>query len=201
MPSRSRRRPNKKYAKTGTLVVDHVAKEYDKASLNRTPSDRVAIAAIRRPWGTDGAVTIEVFGLTGKLLVSGMSVFVGGHSATIEKVTHSGRTTTVLFHNTASVEAADALRNKIIEIDASNLPNLSPGTFYHYQIIGSTVCSREGENLGTVTSIIETGSNDVFVVQQEKAGADLLLPAVSDVIISVDLKHSVITADLPPGLR
>jgi len=201
MPSRSRRRPNKKRSKLGTLVVNQVAEQCNKTTLSKPSSDRVAIAAVRRPWGTDGSVTIEVFGLTGKQLVAGTSVYVGGHCATVERVRHSGRTTAVLFNNAMSVEEADALRNKIIEIDASKLPDLLPGTFYHYQIIGSNVRSKEGENLGTVTSIIETGSNDVFVVQQPKPGAELLLPAVSDVIVSVDLECSVITADLPSGLR
>lgn len=201
MPIRSRRRPNKQCAKPAPRVVNHVTQKCDKTSLHRPSSDRVVIAVVRRPWGTDGSVAIEVFGLTGKQLVPGTSVYVGGHCATIEQVRRSGRTTTVLFDNATSVKEADALRNKIIEIEASKLPNLLPGTFYHYQIIGSNVCSKEGKNLGTVTSIIETGSNDVFVVQQPKTRAELLVPAVSDVIISVDLERSIITVDLPPGLR
>ena len=79
-------------------------------------------------------------------------------------------------------------------------PQLPPGEYYHYQLVGLTVVTDLGETLGQVQEILATGSNDVYIVKSE-AGAELLLPAIRQVVQDIDLDAGRILVHLLPGLR
>jgi len=68
---------------------------------------------------------------------------------------------------------------------------LRENEFYHRQIIGLVAITSEGREIGKVVEIMETGSNDVYVVRGQ--GKEYLIPAVKDVISSVDLDSGTIT--------
>jgi 16S rRNA processing protein RimM len=63
---------------------------------------------------------------------------------------------------------------------------LPEGVYYHYQIIGLGVYTVDGDYLGKIMSIFETGSNDVYVVRGEDK--EYLIPAIKDVIKEIDLE-------------
>lgn len=70
--------------------------------------------------------------------------------------------------------------------------------YYHEQIIGTSVYTTQGELIGIVESILETGSNDVYVVKQDER--EYLIPAIKDVIKKVDLKNGRILIETIEGL-
>ncbi len=80
------------------------------------------------------------------------------------------------------------------------MPELPGGKFYQYQLIGLRVVEENGEQVGTLTQILNTGSNDVYVVRDE-VGKEILLPAISDVIRQVDMTEKTIVVHLLPGLK
>ncbi len=98
-----------------------------------------------------------------------------------------------------SPEDAGKYRNWIAYVSGKGLPKLSEGEFYFHEMIGLSVITEDGDLLGAVTEVLETGANDVYVVQK-KDGAEILLPAISDVILSIDLKTKLMTVHLLPGL-
>ncbi len=57
----------------------------------------------------------------------------------------------------------------------------------------------EGRRIGSVSGIMETGANDVYVVSNPE-GRDILVPATRNTIKEVDIVNKVITVDLPPEL-
>ena len=75
---------------------------------------------------------------------------------------------------------------------------LPDGQYYLYQLIGVQVVTTTGEGLGTVTNILETGANDVFVVQNNQQ--EILLPDIPDVVRSIDLDKNEMTVQLIEGL-
>ena len=79
-------------------------------------------------------------------------------------------------------------------------PELPPGEYYHYQLVGLKVVTDQGENLGQVQEVLVTGSNDVYVVNSE-SGGELLLPAISQVVKEIDLASGRILVHLLDGLR
>lgn len=78
-------------------------------------------------------------------------------------------------------------------------PDLPQGEYFHFQLIGLKAMTEEGEELGEVTEILATGSNDVYVVAGGQG--EVLLPAISEVIREVDLDHGVMVVRLLEGLR
>ncbi len=89
-------------------------------------------------------------------------------------------------------EEARRYRGALLKIRPSESPPLPEGVYYHYQIIGLKVYTVAGDYIGEIRSILETGSNDVYVVRGEEG--EQLVPALKNVIkeIDIDSKRMVI---------
>jgi 16S rRNA processing protein RimM len=85
-----------------------------------------------------------------------------------------------------------------IYADREGLPELPPDEFYWSDLLGLDVETEEGEALGKLVDIIETGANDVYVVQKD--GREVLIPALDDIVLAVDLAVRKMTVSLPEGL-
>lgn len=83
-------------------------------------------------------------------------------------------------------------------IDKSDLPALAPDEYYWTDLIGLSVQTVQGEFLGQLTAVLPTGSNDVYVVENQ--GREVLIPALQQVVREVDLANKVMRVDLPEGL-
>ena len=81
----------------------------------------------------------------------------------------------------------------------SEVPPAEEGEYFHYQLLGLKVRTQEGEELGTLAEILETGANDVYVVTGGEK--ELLVPAVGHVVREIDIDAGLIVVDLPEGLR
>jgi len=113
-----------------------------------------------------------------------------------------GRFWVVHLEGVDSPEAAAKLVGSLLTVPLSERVKLPPDTYYLDQIIGLDVYTTEGEYLGRVTEILQTGSNDVYVVRpEEKEQKELLLPALKSVVKNVDLQAGRMEVDLPRGLR
>ena len=100
------------------------------------------------------------------------------------------------FNDRTSVEK---FRNTLLQVPESELPELEEGEYYRFQLIGLQVFDREGAALGEVAEIIETGATDVYrITSPEKT--DLLLAAMPDVILEIDVAAKRMTVD-PPDWR
>ncbi|HJV33555.1 ribosome maturation factor RimM [Geomonas sp.] len=78
------------------------------------------------------------------------------------------------------------------------LPELPSDEFYWSDLLGLQVETEEGEALGELVDIIETGANDVYVVKKD--GREVLIPALDDVVLAVDLDKGTMKVSLPEGL-
>ena len=94
---------------------------------------------------------------------------------------------------------AEKLVGQFVQIPVEDAVTLPEGSYYLYQIIGLQAVTVDGRVLGVITEVIETNANDVYVVQN-KEGDDILLPAIPDVIRSIDLQQGTVTVKLIDGL-
>lgn len=93
-----------------------------------------------------------------------------------------------------SPEQARQLTGKKIAIKRAQLPVLQEGEYYWSDLVGLTVVNQNGETLGTVLYVMETGANDVVVIKsQGKEHAIPYLPG--KVITRVDLTNRVMHVD------
>lgn len=91
---------------------------------------------------------------------------------------------------------AEPLVGTPVEIPAAELPKLPEGEYYYFQLIGLTVVSDTGDTVGTLTEIIETGANNVYVVKTVE-GKEIYLPAIPSCILSVQPEEKMMTVHLP----
>ena len=170
----------------------------------------VAVGKVLRAHGVRGAVKLLPYGETLGEMKAGeglVSCEGGAHrQLTIKNLrpravgpaSGAGIETIARFEEIESREQAEALTGKDLFIHKDRLPELPAGEYYHFQLIGLSVETKEGKPLGTMSAVLETGSNDVYVVENE--GKELLIPAIEDVVTEVDLSNGKIIVDLPEGL-
>ena len=76
---------------------------------------------------------------------------------------------------------------------------LEEDEYFIADLIGLAVVTDAGEALGTVKDVMETGANDVYIVEM-KDGRELLLPAIGDCILDVNLDEGRMTVHVLDGL-
>ena len=76
--------------------------------------------------------------------------------------------------------------------------SLPEGQYYHHQIIGLQVRTTQGESIGTITDVLSGKSNDNYIVQGAKG--EILIPAIEDVVKSIDLGQGHMTIEAIDGL-
>jgi 16S rRNA processing protein RimM len=76
---------------------------------------------------------------------------------------------------------------------------LAEGRHYNYELIGLNVLTDNGDALGRLEEILETGANDVYVVRNE-FGKEILLPAIPSVILDLDMEQRSMRVHLLDGL-
>ena len=101
-------------------------------------------------------------------------------------------------------EAAQTLANVEIGVDLSVFPELEEGDYYWHDLIGCSVVNLEGYTMGTVTEMMETGSNDVLVVKANTKDAfgkqERLIPFLYEQVVKrVDLTTKTIEVDWDAG--
>ena len=103
------------------------------------------------------------------------------------------------FKGLNKIEDIEGFKGFDIFVDRENAVPLDEGEYYYADLIDMKVVTSEGETLGTLRDVMETGANDVYIVDSEKYG-EILIPAIEQCIKSVDIESGIMTVDLLPGL-
>jgi 16S rRNA processing protein RimM len=111
---------------------------------------------------------------------------------------HKGQALLTL-EGTGSREEADALRSTYLLVPVGEAIPLEEDEYYLYQLEGLEVVTDEGERLGVIKEVLETGANQVFVVAGP--AGELLLPNTQEVVQEIDLEAGRMTVHLLAGLR
>lgn len=118
-----------------------------------------------------------------------------GSSLQIEGVRNHKQFILLKFRGINTMDEANLMRGKLIHVDRKDLVPLPEGHYYQFEIIGLQVYAETGEYLGKVTDILSTGSNDVYVVEQE-GNKPVLIPALKEVVLKIDTKGGQMTVKL-----
>lgn len=161
----------------------------------------LAIGFLRRPHGVTGEIIMDLHTDFPDRIKPGRKVYVGDkyETLTIGSVRMHGNGMLVRLRGVDSPESAGRFRNQWVYVKSTEVPALPEGQVYKHELVGLTVKTDSGENLGILDEIIETGANDVYVVKKE-SGGEILLPAIPDVILETDINERVMTVHLIDGL-
>lgn len=161
----------------------------------------LVVGRLHRPHGLKGEILMGVLTDFPERLQPEVTVYVGDQHLPhqIKSRRNHNKGLLVGFSEFDSRESVAALTNKEVFVRADDRPPLPEGEHYRHQLIGLQVLTDKGEALGRIVDIIGTGANDVYVVRGE-AAKDVLLPAIDEVILGIDLKTSEMRVHLLEGL-
>ena len=103
------------------------------------------------------------------------------------------------FKGFDNINDIEIYKNKDILITREDAVPLGPDENFIVDLIGLKVATDEGEELGTLKDVLQTGANDVYVVEMTD-GKELLLPAIKQCILNVDLEQQTMTVHVLDGL-
>ncbi|MBT8148276.1 MAG: ribosome maturation factor RimM [Gammaproteobacteria bacterium] len=154
-----------------------------------TGSDRVTLGRLGKTHGLQGWLRLDSF--TDPVLnITEYRRFFASRGPqqelVMDQVQEQGSKLLAHFEGFDDPEAAQQLVGAELQIAASELPDLSDDQYYWHQLIGLTVTNREGQLLGQVDRMLETGANDVLVVKATAASIDeheRLIPYLRDTVV------------------
>ena len=145
---------------------------------------------------------VAAFGIAGAVKVRALTDFPDRFAAGSElvmdgagrRIEWSRQQTTGLVVKLAGVddrEAAQALRGQFLEVPDSALRSLPAGRWYHHDLVGLSVASEGGTDLGTLVEVIANPANDLWVAR--RGAEEHLVPVTRDAVLDVDLAARRVT--------
>ncbi len=165
----------------------------------------IEIGQIVKSHGLTGRVKVLSYLESDRLLPSLKDAWIGPDRDSakrypIENVRPDGRTHFSLkLEGVEDRNAADALRGLTISVPRESLEPLPEDEYYWEDLIGLAVVTEDGKSLGRIVGIFPTGGNDVFVCRAKNK--ETLLPAIAEVIRSVDIQGGTMVVRLLKGLE
>lgn len=117
----------------------------------------------------------------------------------IEGVKYFKNQVVLKFKGIDNINDIEKYKGKYLLVTRENAVKLEENEFFIADLIGSKVVTDEGGDLGTLSDIIRTGSNDVYVVET-KEGKEVLLPAIDECILDIDVENMIIKVHIMDGL-
>lgn len=118
---------------------------------------------------------------------------------TIEGVKFFKKYAILKFKGYDSINDIEKYKGAKLLVTRDNAVALKKGEYFVADLIGLRVETENGETLGELKNVLETGANDVYVVEMED-GREVLLPAIKECVLKIDMESSVITVHIMDGL-
>lgn len=118
----------------------------------------------------------------------------------VENIRYHKQFVLVKLKGINDMTAAEKLKGSLVKITEDMALPCEENEYYVRDLYDMNVVTDEGENLGIITDILFTGANDVYVITPEK-GKDILIPAIEQVVLNVDVENKKMTIHLLEGLR
>jgi 16S rRNA processing protein RimM len=158
----------------------------------------IAVGKILATWGNKGKLKVAVATDFPQRFAPSSKVYVNRQLMTIDSAEWQRGKAIIKLDTIDSVEDAEKWRGQLVEIHHSQLHLLPEGHYYHFQLIELEVWTTQGELLGNITEILITSGSDTYVVRGAKG--EILIPAIEDVIKSIDLDKGCLVIEPIEGL-
>jgi len=158
----------------------------------------LTIGKLRRTHGVRGEIIMDALTDFPDTIKTGMAVYIGTHhkQQVISSIRPTDKTFLIAFEDFDDCDKVGIFRNQYVFIKTMDAAPLEEGKFYQHQVVGMEVIDESGTSLGKICEIINTGANDVYVIQP-LAGNEILIPAIKGVILEVDINAGKMRVRLP----
>jgi len=151
---------------------------------------------IAAPFGVKGWVKVQPNTAATQNLLAYKAWWVGAEGdwreSAVAEARVQGRAVAARLEGCEDRDAAAALRGKTVAVPRQALPQTQSGEYYWADLIGLAVVNGEAQALGRITGILQTGANDVLVVEGSR---ERLIPFIAEVIREVDLASGVLRVE------
>ena len=103
------------------------------------------------------------------------------------------------FKGIDNINDIEKYRGKSLMIDREDAVDLDEDEYFIADMIGMKVCTEDGSEFGTLKDVMETGANDVYIIDSLEHG-EVLIPAIKECILDVDMDEERMTIHLMEGL-
>ena len=161
------------------------------AKLSRSvPSmaiNRISIGQVVAPHGVRGDVRVAILSDFPDRFLTLKTVFLEDNTKlTVESARFHKQFVLLKFRGLDTMTDVERLKGKLIQVTREDAVVLPEGHYYFFDIIGLEVYTVAGEQLGTITDILQTGSNDVYVAELP-GQKPVLIPALKQVVRHIDI--------------
>lgn len=149
--------------------------------------NRIVIGKIIAPQGVRGEVRVmPLTDFPERFRNLKEALFDDGTSLAVEGVRYHKQFVLLKFRGLDNRNDIENLRDKLIKIDRKDAAPLPNGHYFIFDIVGLQVYNEEEECLGKIVEVLQTGSNDVYVVERQDK-KPLLIPALKTVVLHIDI--------------
>lgn len=168
--------------------------------------DYLLVGEILRPHGVTGEVRMRILTNYPERLSSIKTLFLAETPEDKQPQPHEIRSVRMhqgyallRFKTITDRDTADRLRQLLVMVATDDAVPLEEGEHYLFEVIGLTVFTEDGSSLGTITDVLETGANDVYIVQSDRYG-EVLIPVTHETILETRIDENKMIVRLPEGL-
>ncbi len=163
----------------------------------------ISIGRVLKPWGVRGEVKVETLTDFPERFKDLRRIYLESPSgkkisAEISAARYVDGAPFLLIAGYDTPEKSRTLNGWYIRIPQEEAVPLPEGSYYWFELIGMEVVSEGGEKLGTITDILQTGSNDVYVIKRGRK--EIYIPATREVVRQVDKASNRMVIHLMDGL-
>ena len=164
------------------------------------PVDHIVVGVVRGVRGLRGELRVEVTTEFLQRFDPGATLFISGIKREVLKSSKDRKGMLLFLQGINSREDAEACKGMELSVPECDSLEKPEGKHFHYELIGLKTYDEDGEYLGELSEIIETGANDVYAIALD-GYKDILLPVIPEVITNIDLKSSKMEVKIPTGLE
>ena len=106
----------------------------------------------------------------------------------------------VKFKQFNNINEVEKFKGCELTIERKDALKLNPGEYYCADLIGLDIVDEDGNVLGSVTDVIQTGANDVYEMKRADGGENVYIPAIKDCIKEIDIENNKIVIHVMDGL-
>jgi 16S rRNA processing protein RimM len=157
------------------------------------------VGYVRAPWGIRGDVLVDALTDFPQRFQPGATFLTNAGEYTVQRARPHKGAIAIQFQHIDTRNQAEALRGLLLEIPEAEISPLAEGQYYQFQIVGIDVVDAQGNALGRIEEVLQTGANDVYVVRNDEG--ELLVPAIDSVVRHVDIEAGRMVVEPPAGLE
>ncbi len=124
----------------------------------------------------------------------------GKKELNIEKVRFGDKFVIVKFKEFNDISEVERFRSKELIVSREDAIKLEPGEYYLADLEGMKVVDEDGNELGTIIRVIQTGANDVYEMTLKDSEEKIYIPAIKDCVKKIDVENRQITIHVMDGL-